>query len=422
MDMYNWDMVCAVSWRELNKKLKAASHNAFGEFSWSDDEGNAISGTFSGWEIVPGGDSRRINIITPLATGRLKIPAMGKDVAVDGLCPKLQVELTFVKPANSENTRLTFNFARVDKKTRVVRAGKGSVVVLDADVNQLFPASGAMMPQLYCQMMAEMLVAMRDNIEFFFAEIMDIQPGSDVSWMKLCRFQYACNETIKGEPGCIAVLGILADNPSPPRPGSLPLIFDSALIREGGCIGFMLSRRMFMQHVVLPGLPDVFAGSDTSQFCLDDDVIRNNGDISLNRLNGYTPYFNRLEIAVLDNRIVLNNTYGRCDVVPYSSYVSFDLSAVYIPQLSTRSGRYMITLASVNRPVFSSEAHDTVAQVFWIFGGWVVDALVQGIRSQMHDLLFESGHRMCFDVVPVKFSTDAGYRECGLADNFYMRD
>ena len=421
MDIYNWNMVCAISCRELNKKLKTVSHNAFGEFSWSDKEDNAISGTFSGWEIVPGGSSQRINILTPLTTGRLKLPALGKDIAVDALCPKLQVELTLVKPINSENTVLRFNFSRVDKKTLNVRAGRGSVVVLNADVNQLFPASEAIMPQMYCQMMAEMLVAMRDKIEFFFAEILTIPPGSDVSWIQLRQFQYACNENIKGEPGGIAVLGMLADTPSPPRPGSLPLLFDSTLIREGGSVGFMLSRRAFMRHVVLSGLPGIFAGSDTSQFCLDHDVIRNNGNISLNRMNGYTPHFYHLEMAVLDNRIVLNSQ-GRCDVVPNSSYVSFSLSAVYIPQLSIKGGQYVITLASAQKPVFSSEAHNTVAKIFWIFGGWVVDALVQGIRSQMHDLLFEFSHKMCFDVEPVKFSTDASYRECGLADNFYMRD
>jgi hypothetical protein len=72
MDNYNRDMVCAVSCSELNKKLKATSREAYGEFSWSDGEGNEISGEFSGWEIVADGDAQRINIITPLRVGRLQ--------------------------------------------------------------------------------------------------------------------------------------------------------------------------------------------------------------------------------------------------------------------------------------------------------------------------------------------------------------
>ncbi|EPY7114104.1 TULIP family P47-like protein [Klebsiella variicola] len=425
MDIYNWDMVCAVSCAELNKKLKTASRDTFGEFSWSDSEGNEISGEFKGWEIVPGGDAQRICIITPLSAGELTVPALGKNkIPVASLCPELQVELAFVHAGNDDNTtHLGFNLAQVSKKDDPVTAGHGSVVVLDADVNHLFSDADVLIPELYCDMMAEMLVAMKDKLAFIFAEIMDIPAVSDISWMKPHLLQYAYNEKISGCLGSMAVLAILAENPSPPSPGELQLVFDSDLIREDGSMGLMLSQRLFMKYVVLPGLPGAFAGSDTSQFLLmDNNVITNNGSISLNRLDGYTPYFNSLDVRVLDDRIVLSNASGRCDVVSYSSYVSFDLSAIYTPTLAAAGGRYSVGLESVNRPVFYCEAHDTAALVFWVFGGWVVDALVKGIKSQMDSLLFESGYRMNFDMLPVTFSTDARYSNCGLAGNFYMQD
>ncbi|CAI2793757.1 Clostridium P-47 protein [Serratia grimesii] len=431
MDIYNWDMVCAVSCRELNKKLKLASRDAFGTFSWSDDEGNKITGEFDGWEIVPGGDAQRINIVTPLSTGRLEATVLGQhvDVPVNGLCPELQVELAFVSAKNSTgDTHLKFNVSRVSKKDNEITAGDGSVVVIAPDTTRIFPASESIIPELYCDMMARMLVAMRDKIEFIFAEVADISKESSVSWMKPVMLAYAYNEKLRGELGCLAVLATLDDTtdegweplgPDPER----QLIFDSALVREGGSIGFMLSRHMFMKRVVRPGLPGVLRGSALSQYSLDsNDVIRNNGNVLLNKVEGYTPYFTHLEIEITDNRIVINNTYGLCDVGADRSYNSFELSGFYAPELLVSGDRYSVALNNINGPSLSTEIHDDLAKWLWIFGGKRVDELLHTIKDEMNGLLFEFSTRMNFEVWPITFGTDTRYGECGLAGNFYMRD
>nr|WP_041474302.1 TULIP family P47-like protein [Erwinia sp. Ejp617] len=426
MDMYNWDMVCAVSCRDLNKKLKESVRNNFGEFSWSDGAGNRISGVFDSWEIVPGGDAQRLNLITPLIAGRLEASVLGKDIAVTvgNLCPKLQVVLAFVSGNNGDDTHLTFNFRRVSASSTETRVSDGCVVVLDNDINNRLPDRDNIVPALFCALMAKMIVARRNDIEFIFAEILAIPAASEVSWMKLHLLRYAYNEKISGELGCLAVLGIVESNAFPPHPDELQRVFDAALVRDDGNSGFMLSRQVFMKNVVLPALPAVFKGSDINQFYLaDNGVIRNSSDISLSPINGYTPYFNHFEMEVVDLRIMINNARGRCDVVWNSSYVSFDLSAAYIPQLSVVDGVCRVNLVCATRPVFNSQGHDTAAQIFWILGGWVVDALIQGIRSQMEHLLFEFGNRgISFDIYPIKFSTASDYTECGLAGNFFMRN
>lgn len=60
-------------------------------------------------------------------------------------------------------------------------------------------------------------------------------------------------------------------------------------------------------------------------------------------------------MEVVDLRIMLNNARGRCDVVRNSSYVSFDLSAAYIPQLSVVNGVCKVNLVCATRPVFNSQ-------------------------------------------------------------------
>lgn len=140
MDMYNWDMVCAVSCRDLNKELKKSVRNNFGEFSWADGAGNRISGMFDRWEIVPGGDVQRLNLITPLITGKLEASVLGKDmnVAVDNLCPKLQVVLAFVSGENGDDTHLKFNCRRISASSTET-ASEGSVVILENDINNPLP-------------------------------------------------------------------------------------------------------------------------------------------------------------------------------------------------------------------------------------------------------------------------------------------
>ncbi|CCG88684.1 TULIP family P47-like protein [Erwinia piriflorinigrans] len=401
MDMYHWDVVCAMSCRELNKKLKATACSDFRHFSWSDEAGNQISGVFAGWEIVAGGDAQRLNLITPLIVGKMKTSVLGKDinVAVDGLCPKLRVELAFIR-------------------------GGGRIVVQDSDMTQRFSGEDTFIPILFCELMVRMLVSRRNEITSIFAKILGISAKSEASWMKLQRCQYAYNETISGELGCLAILGILESNASPPHTDELQLVFDSSLVSERGNIGFMISRHLFMKYVVLPALPEVFKGAIADRFFLsNNDVIRNNGDISLSKINGYTPYFNYFEMEIVDSRLNINNARGRCDVVLNSSYVSFNLSAAYTPQLSVVDGVCRVNLVSVTRPVFNCQGHDTVAQIFWIFGGWIVDALIQGIRSQMEHLLFEFGNGgISFDIYPINFSTASDYTECGLAGAFFMRN
>lgn len=421
MDMHNWDMVCAVSCSRLNDRLKEEVHKNLGTFTFTEQAGNQISGEFGGWEIVAGGDAQRINILMPISTGLLSSPDLGKEsISMDGLCPELQVELAFVSAGNGNyDTHLKFNLVKVCLPDEVV-PGEGAVVVLNADTTHLFP--DALLPQVFCDLLAQMLIARRDDIRFIFAEL--LAPEADSAWMRLHQLNYAYSEKISGECGALAVLGILADNPFPPSPSDLQLVFDSALIREGGSSGFMVSQAAFMRNVVLPAMPAVFHGSSAGFFSLGSDgVIRNNGAIPLNAIHGYTPYFTSLCAEIVDNRLVFSNTGGRCDVVYNSSWVSFDLSGTFSTYLTRDGSAFHIGIDAVSGPDFSIQKHDTAALVMWIFGGWVVDALLEGIRGHMNTFLWTfKGHGVNFEIFPVRFCTGTDYTTCGLAENFWMRD
>lgn len=182
--------------------------------------------------------------------------------------------------------------------------------------------------------------------------------------------------------------------------------------------------RMARWPCLVSSLPSLFEGASTGQFLAGDDgVIHNNGRIALDDFRGYTPYFTSLDVQVVDDRLVFSNTAGRCDVVYNSSWVSFNLSGSFSTSLTQDGSVYRIGIDAVTGPAFSIEKHDAAALAMWIFGGWVVDALLEGIKSHMNSFLWSfKNHEVKFNVLPVSFSTGSAYTACGLAENFWMRD
>ncbi|WP_182853066.1 TULIP family P47-like protein [Arsenophonus endosymbiont of Aleurodicus floccissimus] len=90
--------------------------------------------------------------------------------------------------------------------------------------------------------------------------------------------------------GALALLAILACNPNPPNLSDLQLQFDPALIRNTDSVGFAMAKWVFVKHVILAVLPKIFEDASTNHFKIDENnVIRNNGDISINPISGDTP-------------------------------------------------------------------------------------------------------------------------------------
>ncbi|MDE9553222.1 TULIP family P47-like protein [Xenorhabdus bovienii] len=424
MDMYNWDIVCAASCESINEKLKESMELLINRFSYT-SESSFIEGEFENWQIVPGGSSQRIYFITPIKTGRLStiISEEKIDIKVDGICPKIEVELTFVGTDTDINkTQLVFNCKTVTSTKDDILSGDGSVIIIDDDINNIFPDDKRIASEIFCQLMAEMIIENKEQLKFIFSNLVNL-PQEQNDWMKTHIIQYSYNEHIDGELGELGVLSILNSNINPPRLSDLQLQFDPILIRKGDSVGFAIAKWAFMKYVILPGLPKVFNGSNINHFKIDDhNIIHNNGSIPLNKINGYVPYFENATIQIIDDKILISNATGRCDVVSGSSYVTFSLSSVYSTSLQKNNNRPKIGLDTVSPPEFTSVAHDSLALTFWILGGWVVDALIQGIRSQMNELLWSFGdHGIEFDIFPIDMNINVEYNECGLTENFYMR-
>lgn len=426
MDMYNWDIVCATSCEAVNYELEQSRNLMISDFSYTHDSGDYITGVFGNWQIVPGGSSQRINFITPIKKGKLSTTIAGKkiDIIVDGICPKLEIELTFVGTDINTETQLRFNCKNVITKRPLLRSGEGNIVILEDDINDLFPSNEKFSSAIFSQRMAEMIVDNQEKLKFVFSYLVNLPSGSEISWMKPCIIQYSYNESINGKLGSLGILAILEINKKPPKIADLQLQFDPFLIAEGSSVGFAIAKWAFVERVILPGLPGLFKGSSISNFKINEmHTIGNNGLIPLEKVStGYRPYFDNATIKILDNKIVIINTTGRCDVVKKSSYVTFSLSGIYSVYLHQDNNIPTVRLSYTSKPSLLVDSHvDPSVWIFWILGGFTVHAIIQGIEGQMRSRAWDfEGHSLKFDIFPIEMNNKTTYKKCGLAENFYM--
>ncbi|WP_119711195.1 TULIP family P47-like protein [Arsenophonus endosymbiont of Aleurodicus floccissimus] len=144
-----------------------------------------MNGEFASWQIVPGGCSQRIHFITPIKSGRLSTTIAGKkiEVAVDGICPKIEVELQFVGSNDNNKTQLKFNCQQVTRAKMDIFSRGGSIVILDNDINNIFPEDEKFISEMFSALMAEMIVANKQQLQFAFSDLVSL-PEDKNGWLQ----------------------------------------------------------------------------------------------------------------------------------------------------------------------------------------------------------------------------------------------
>lgn len=182
-------------------------------------------------------------------------------------------------------------------------------------------------------------------------------PQDKTGWLQTHTIQYTYNEPINGELGALAVLAILDCNPNPPNLADLQLQFDPALIRSTDSVGFAIAKWAFLQHVILAGLPVIFNNVNSTYF--NPAVLEN--DI----------------VKIIDNKIIINNTNPH--------FVS--LNGIYLVALQRQNNRLKVSL----NPILST-------------------LLNTKVNAQLE-----------LEIFPGKTNVTTDYKECKLAENFFMR-
>lgn len=358
MDMYNWDLVCAASCASINNKLKTTQDLLINTFSYTSENNSTINGEFASWQIVPGGSSQRINFIIPIKSGRLSTTIAGRkiEMAVDGICPKIAIELQFVGSDDLNKTQAQFNCQIVAQAKKDVFSVGRSIVILDDDINKIFPPDEKYLSEIFSALMAEMIMANKQQLQLVFSKLISL-PQDKTGWLQSHTIQYSYYEPINGELGALAVLAILDCNPNPPNLADLSLQFDPALIRSSDSVGFAIAKWAFLKHVLLAGLPKIFKRIDSHHFKL--------------------AYVENDTVKIIDNKIIIN--------INNAHFVS--LSGIYSVSLQRHNNRFKVSLNPVAAPLFNAEVNG----------------------------------RLELDIFPGNINVTTDYKECGLAENFFMR-
>lgn len=361
MNVYNWDIVYAASCYSVNEKLKSVVGDFYNKFKWSDKRGSTITGQFGNWEIIPGGSAQRLSVSVPIITGNLKATIVDKhvDVNMDGLQLKLQIDLALAS------------------------GRKGRVVVLDSDQSSLFSDDNSIIPDVFSHLIADMIIAEQEKLERMFAEILIVPGEGEAAWFELQIREYAYSENINGELGGLAVLGILKNNIQSRSLSNLQAIFDNRIVRRGGTTGFIMSKHVFMNYIIMPGLDSVFKGINAEQLDIDHYEVITNKHEAADTLNKESKSKVGFGMRIIADRVVINHFSGIYAEKDGKQYTGMDIVGYYAPTLTTEKGKYVINLVKyVDEPAF------------------IPKFIIQGINALASEK----------------------YITCGLADNFFMQD
>lgn len=268
MDMFNWDVVNTLSCRFINANMTADTEFWSGEFSYLSSDGNSITGEFLPWQIYPGGSNSHLRFIAPIKSGTLKYSFMGDQYSEEMLPVIIEFDanLKFVDIGNARRLVLTFDFRELSEvKGETTDIDDGTLTIINSDLSDLYLAADKTIPDIYATYISEMLVVTQEYLYPLASVYFNIPTNNRFSWLNCSNPKYCYTETgaSEGNPGFLAVLGILDKNPSPPN-DTLPLVFDPSLTTTDA--GFAIAKWAFVKHILLPGMPRLLPGSETSQY------------------------------------------------------------------------------------------------------------------------------------------------------------
>lgn len=168
---------------------------------------------------------------------------------------------------------------------------------------------------------ALLMVALSNNIlenaqylTYVFATINLVPPATN-NWLTPVRSAYAYMSRVNA-PGALAILSVTTDR----NISGLPLQVDGQLQSPGYDASFGISRGLFLQHVMMPGLPTVFGHGTTPDAFIDNHTsqyVQNTRNIALNSVKSgainYDPQLSTFGLTTTGDGLA-SKYEGSCDL------------------------------------------------------------------------------------------------------------
>lgn len=423
MELYGWDTVFACSNSKVNDTLKKNMQELIVSFDY-EAEGIKMSGIFDVWQIVQGGSDSLLHFQTPIKSG--SITAMGQTFDLAGVLPVMELQLDFIENTTTQGeSDLKFDCSVVG--TKPGDTTPGAVTVINPDTSGKLTGVGA---SILHDNLSQCLIANKAKLAYIFGSIGN---PSKENWLTPKRFAYMYTQPVSGKEGSLTVLGVVTDRDI----SGLQKTVDSSLFSGDYSYYFLMSSELFLEHIVMPGLPKAYGhGTTTSNFKMSGGSIVNVGDIGCDShkwgLITYYPKLTGLKVSIASGSLVTNAS-GRFDITGLANaYVTFAIGSTN--KCEFHAAQKTISFDADPNPSKTYDKH--IPWYDWVgaaIGGVIILGIVAGvmyaitgaIASSVSSAINASGNLSIAEIAPYNVGwnglTNFDVKEAGLSDGFFMR-
>ena len=346
MDLYGWDTAYATSIAEVNHSL--ADPKAVPAAFNITAQGMSVQGQFGAWSIVPGGSGELLHLQTAIVSGNISganLPSA--DLA--GLAVVLEINLQLLPSSLPHQQDLKFNLKTVGAANTPSAPGVVKPILVLDPTKKLSFAQVAVLGAAVAQSMCDQSAA----VSFSFANINLVPPSAGDTWLTPASCSYSYYQT-GGGAGYLVILSATNTRDT----SGLGRKIDPELIGGSGTVFYAISQSLFLQHVIQPILPTVYAGTDSSFYSFDasSQTILATKAIGLPGTQKgaitYYPEITHLQIGVTGSNVTANAS-GDCDLKMGMS-MTFSVSSRSASSVNPANGE--LSLAKDPNP---SESHDS---------------------------------------------------------------
>ena len=306
MNTLGWDAIFGIKSAALNALLRKGASQLLQTFQYS-DHGYTLKGSFGPWEVVTGGTAKFLHVRIPVVQGTM-VDASGVSTPLDGEAVYVAIALALLPNAHGQGgTSLSFDFSG--------QSGSGA-----KPVAALSPPTGSAPSKLDSTgqailrgAVAATLAANAAQVTLVLAAI-NPQPGAG-SWLTPQQTDFCWVES--AGQGFLFILTVMDGRDTSTLNRAVdPLLLANASAWDA-CVA--LSPEMFLEHLVLPGLPPtlgIVASPGVFGWDAASGHINQTSSFPLPTVRGtfnYTPFVDALMIEVVGTQLhsVIS---GTCDL------------------------------------------------------------------------------------------------------------
>jgi len=322
----NWDTVFAIPIPYVNSAIVSKKSSPAG-FNYSSPKGDTVKGTFSDWQIAPGGDGALIWMTIPvsLVSGSCELGGFaweqGKLI--------VEVRLEYLPHENIENLfNLKVKSKSVDPANPVVSL-KTAIFTKPVTGKAVDNFGASVVQSVVTTLIIDWLNEHLIDFDHVFAMVnINEKIDKDAQWA-WCKPSYTDYAYCDAQSPDKSILGVLCMTGG--RKAGLAQLqqIDPYVIPNGGKAGFLVSPARFLHDLMLPTLPFKWKYSTVNDYEIKSDAdtqtgkyqhvlkLKDGENIRLDDVEHagsvFTPYMTKMSITNEDEQLIFS-TYTETDV------------------------------------------------------------------------------------------------------------